>query len=71
VLKATRRGRKTVERALGPLHAQLAELSQTWERDHQAIIASLTEQVTALIVQHAKAARPRPTRRVIARAAAP
>ncbi|MGI8559635.1 MAG: MarR family winged helix-turn-helix transcriptional regulator [Solirubrobacteraceae bacterium] len=71
VLKATPRGRKAVERTLGPLLAQLIQLTETLEPDQRLILSSFMEQVTALVLQQARAARPRPTRRALARAAAP
>jgi len=70
VLKATPRGHKVVQRTLGPLLAQLAQLADGLEPDQRPILSSFMREVTATVLQQAKAARARPTRRAVARAAA-
>lgn len=70
VLKATAKGQRTVEHALGPLLAQLTELAGRLQGDQQVILGGFLTDVSALVLQHAQAARPRPTRRAVARAAA-
>lgn len=70
LLQATPRGRRAVQRALGPLLRQLSELADTLEDDHRASVASFLNEVSALVVLQAKAASPRPTRRAVARSAA-
>lgn len=70
VLQATPKGRKAVERTLGPLLAQLAELAGTLADDHRAVLVSFLEEAAALVLLQAAGARPRPTRRAVSRAAA-
>lgn len=70
LLQATAKGRKAVERALGPLLAQLFDLAGTLEDEQRAIVGAVLEEVSALVLQQAKVGRPRPTRRALTRAAA-
>lgn len=69
LLRATPKGRKAVERTLGPLLAQLSELADALGDDQRRVIASFLADVSALVLQQAKAARPRATRRARARGA--
>lgn len=70
LLKATPRGRKAVQRTLEPLLAELTELVQALQVEQRQILDSFIKEVTELMLKHANAARPRPTRRAITRAAA-
>ena len=70
LLEATPKGRKAVERTLRPLLAQFNELAGTLQGDQRAILGSFLVEVSALVLQQAEAARPRPTRRAVTRAAA-
>lgn len=69
LLQATSKGRKAVERALGPLLVQLTQLAATLSGEQRQILASFLEEASALVRQQAETARPRPTRRAVARAA--
>lgn len=71
LLKATPRGRKVVDRALGPLLGQLTHLADALQTDQRALLGSFIEEITALTLQHAKTARPRPSRRAMARSSVP
>lgn len=70
LLQTTAKGRKAVERALGPLLAQLFELADTLADDQRQVLGSFLTEASALVLQQAKAGRPRPTRRAVTRAAA-
>ena len=70
LLQATAKGRKAVERALGPLLGQLAELTDALGEDQRQNLASFLEEASELVLQQANAARPRPSRRAAARGAA-
>lgn len=70
LLQATPKGHKTVERSLGPLLAQLTELADMLAGEDRVILGGFLAEASARIREQAKAARPRPTRRGVARAAA-
>ncbi|MGI8557866.1 MAG: MarR family winged helix-turn-helix transcriptional regulator [Solirubrobacteraceae bacterium] len=71
VLKATPRGRKAAKRTLGPVLTQLAGLSATLQPEQRLVLNRFIREVTGLVLQQAETTRPRPTRRAVARAAAP
>lgn len=64
---STPKGRKVVERALGPLLGQLAEIADALGDEQRQVLNSFFAEVSERILQQAKAARPRPTRRAVAR----
>lgn len=70
LLRATPKGRKAVQRALGPLLAQLTALADTLEADHRASLGGFLGEASALVLQQAKTVPARPTRRAVARARA-
>lgn len=70
LLQATPKGRKAVERALGPLLAHLTELADTLGDDHRSMLGGFLEEASTLVLQQAKTARSRPTRRAVSQASA-
>ena len=70
LLQATAKGRKAVERTLGPLLGQLSELADALGEDQRQNLTGFLEEASALVLQQANAARPRPSRRAVTRAAA-
>lgn len=70
LLRATPKGHEAIERAVGPLLAQLTQLANTLGAEQRPILGSFLDEVSALVLEQAAAARARPTRRAIARASA-
>lgn len=71
LLRATPKGRKAIERAVGPLLAELTQLADAVPGAQRLILGSFLDEVSALVLEQANAARPRPTRRAVARGAVP
>jgi DNA-binding MarR family transcriptional regulator len=69
VLRATPKGLREIERALRPLLTELTQLADTLGSDQRPILGSFLDEVSSLVLEQARAARPRPTRRAIARVA--
>jgi DNA-binding MarR family transcriptional regulator len=65
VLKASAKGRRTVERASDPLLSSMAELVAELQAEHRTVLGAFLERATALVSEHAQAARPAPSGRVI------
>ncbi|MGH8302928.1 MAG: MarR family winged helix-turn-helix transcriptional regulator [Steroidobacteraceae bacterium] len=68
LLQATPKGRKTVERTLGPLLAQLEATTSGLGSTQRATIGVFLNDLCQLVLEQANVARPRPTRRAVAQA---
>jgi DNA-binding MarR family transcriptional regulator len=71
LLRATPKGLQAIERAVRPLLTQLTQLADTLGSDQRPILGNFLDEVSSLVLEQAKAARPRPTRRAVARLATP
>jgi DNA-binding MarR family transcriptional regulator len=67
LLKASAKGCQTVERAGGPLLTALGQLVDVLEAEQRAALGAFLDQATALVSEHARAARAAPGGRVILR----
>lgn len=71
VLRASARGRRTVQDAGGPLLLEIEQLATQLGAEQRAALGGFLDRATALISEHTRAARPAPSARVILRDRAP